>query len=254
MQVINSIKEWRRIRKGIIDKTIGLVPTMGNLHQGHASLVQHSTTENDLTVLTVFINPTQFNNVDDLVNYPKTLESDLVLARDLGSDYVLLPSYEEMYPDNYNFKVTDNSDLSSILEGIARPGHFTGMLTIVLKLLLNTKPTRAYFGEKDYQQLKLVREMSRAFLLDTEIISCPTIRNKDGLPLSSRNNRLSEVELKKAALFSNLLTVNIDSIEVKRKLESEGFIVEYIEEYDGRRFGAVKIGNVRLIDNIRISI
>ena len=254
MQVINSIKEWQQIKKTLNNITIGFVPTMGNLHHGHSSLMERSVSDNNLTILTIYINPTQFNHKEDLANYPKTLEKDQILAKNLGVDYLILPSYEEIYPDNYNFRVTENSEYSLMLEGASRTGHFTGVLTIVLKLLLITSPTRVYFGEKDYQQLHLVREMAKAFLLDTEIISCPTIRNEDGLPLSSRNNRLSEIELKKAALFPELLSSNLVSSAVKTELESVGFMVYYIEEYEGRRFGAVKLWNVRLIDNIRMNI
>ena len=251
MNIITEVKEWQQIRKTLNNKPIGLVPTMGNLHQGHASLIEQSVKNNEITILTIFINPMQFNNKEDLENYPKTLEKDCELAKELGVDYLLLPDRDDIYPDNYNFRVTENSDYSTMLEGEYRPGHFTGMLTIVLKLLLLTNPTRAYFGEKDYQQLQLVKAMAEAFLLETEIIPCPIIRNDSGLPLSSRNNRLTPKELEVASLFSKLLTANLSLTEIKNKLTETGFVVDYIEENNGRRLGAVKLGNIRLIDNVK---
>jgi pantoate--beta-alanine ligase len=254
MQLVKSIKEWRKVRQTFDKLPCGLVPTMGNLHHGHASLLERSKKENDITILTIFINPTQFNNQSDLQNYPKTFDDDLSLAEKLGVDYVLAPTYEELYPDDYNFRVTENSGYSQQQEGKFRPGHFCGMLTIVLKLLLLTRPTRAYFGEKDFQQLQLVTAMAKAFLLETEIIPCPTIRNSDGLPLSSRNGRLSPDELKRAASFSRLLAEDLPTNEIQSKLQALGFKVDYIEEHEDRRFGAVELGGIRLIDNIGLKI
>ena len=247
MKVISTVKEWKSIRP--LNKTIGLVATMGNLHLGHASLLNTSKLDNEITVLSIFINPTQFDNAEDLVNYPRTLEADLRLAENLKVDYVLTMNYEELYPDGFTYSVSSNSALTNCLEGAFRPKHFTGMLTVVLKLLLLTRPNRAYFGEKDYQQLMLVKAMAAAFLLDTKIVASPTIRNDDGLPLSSRNNRLSAEDLKVAALFSKLLSATLSTDEIKDRLVQAGFVIDYVEDYDGRRFGAVRLGNVRLIDN-----
>jgi pantoate--beta-alanine ligase len=252
MQVINKVKEWKNIKQSLSTKSIGFVPTMGNLHQGHASLIEKSVLENDITVLSIFVNPAQFNNKEDLANYPHTLEADITLASKLKVDYLLYFNEQELYPDGYNFRITENSSYSESMEGEFRPGHFTGMLTIVLKLLLLTNANKAYFGEKDYQQLTLVKNMAEAFLLDTEIIACLTIRNQDGLPLSSRNSRLSLENLAKAALFSRLLTSRYSENEVVQKLKDAGFEVDYIEHHETRRYGAVKLNGIRLIDNIEV--
>ncbi len=252
MQVINTVKEWKNIRQSIPAQSIGFVPTMGNLHKGHASLIEKSVLENDITVLSIFVNPAQFNNKEDLANYPQTLEADITLASKLRVDYLLHFNEQELYPDGYNFRITENSFYSQSMEGKFRPGHFTGMLTIVLKLLLLTKPDKSYFGEKDYQQLTLVKNMAEAFLLDTEIIACTTIRNEDGLPLSSRNSRLSLEDLAKAAFFSRLLSSKYAENEIARKLKDAGCEVDYIKHSGTRRYGAVKIGGVRLIDNIKV--
>ncbi|MFN7039211.1 MAG: pantoate--beta-alanine ligase [Alphaproteobacteria bacterium] len=249
MQIIESIEKWKNIRKSLSKYSIGFVPTMGNLHEGHMSLIGQSVKENNITILSIFVNPTQFNNKEDLLNYPKTLDNDIKYAQKAKVDYLILPKEEEIYTDNFAFKISNHSSYSAIMEGKFRPSHFTGMLTIVLKLLLLVKPNKAYFGEKDYQQFLLVKEMAKAFFLDTEIISCFTIRNQNGLPLSSRNNRLTEEELKKAALFSQLLKSELKDEEIIQKLEAENFTVDYIEEYQNRRYGAVSLNNVRLIDN-----
>ncbi len=252
MQIVKSVKEIKSIIKALNNYSVGLVPTMGNLHQGHTSLIKKSLEDNDKTILTIFVNPTQFNNKEDLYNYPITLVADQSLAEKLRVDVLFLPQYEEIYPDNFSFKVINNDYFSEIFEGKYRPNHFTGVLTVVLKLLLITRPNKAYFGEKDYQQLKLVQAMTKAFLIDTDIVPCKTIRNEDNLPLSSRNNRLSPYWLKKASLFSRLLNSGLSTHEIKNKLVQKGFKVEYIEEYNNRRLGAVKFENIRLIDNIEV--
>src|SRR3990167_7441466 len=190
-KIIQSLKDWQLVRKKISNNSdVGFVPTMGNLHAGHLSLLQRSKRENSITVLSIFVNPTQFDNVNDLKNYPCTLEQDISMAGKNNIDYVLVPTYGELYSDCYAYKV-NNINTNSQLEGISRPGHFDGVLTVVLKLLLIVKPIRAYFGEKDYQQLQLVKGLVKAFFLETEIVECATIRNEFGLPLSSRNNRLT---------------------------------------------------------------
>jgi pantoate--beta-alanine ligase len=249
MLLIESIDEIKNIRKNLTTKSIGLVPTMGNLHHGHQSLIARSVKDNDITILSIFINPSQFNNQNDLANYPKTLEQDLQLAKAEKVDYVFMPKVEDIYHDEFNFRVSEHSSLSQELEGQFRPGHFTGMLTIVLKLLLLAMPTKSYFGEKDYQQLQLVKSLVKAFFLDTEIIACPTIRRPDGLPLSSRNNRLSENQLKQSAIFSELLASDASDEEVTTQLKKMGFKVDYINSRDNRRLGAIWVENVRLIDN-----
>ena len=222
---------------------------MGNLHAGHLSLIKHCTQENDITVVSIFINPTQFNNTDDFENYPQTLEEDIKLAH--HADYILAPIYKEIYPDDFTFKVTE-SLISQKLEGKHRPEHFDGMLTIVLKLFCLIQPQRAYFGEKDYQQLLLVQKLTEAFFLNIEIVPCKTVRSETGLALSSRNNRLSPEEKLLAEKFPELLRSNHSLEEIKKNLKNLGFLVDYIEEMFGRRLGAVQLGNVRLIDNIKI--
>lgn len=251
MQVIKSVEQIKKLRAGL--GKVGFVATMGNLHEGHQSLIEKAASENDHTILSIYVNHAQFNDKKDFANYPRTIDADLALAEKLNVSYLLIPSFEEIYADGYAFRVTENTELSSVLEGEFRAGHFTGMLTVVMKLLLITRPTKSYFGEKDYQQFLLVKAMAAAFFLDTEIIALPTIRNKDGLPLSSRNSRLSSEQLKEAAYFSKLLSdQNISCIDAKHKLIEKGFIVEYLEERWGKRLGAVKFHGVRLIDNYPI--
>lgn len=251
--IINAIPQWQTLRNSVAlqNKTIGFVPTMGNLHHGHQSLLQRSVAENELTILSIFVNPTQFNNQIDLANYPRTLENDITLAEQVGVDVIFMPNYEELYADNYRYKVTE-LEFSKILCGAHRPGHFDGVLTVVLKLLLLVQARHAYFGEKDYQQLLLVKNMCEAFFISTKIIACPTIRADSGLALSSRNNLLLQAELTLAAEFSRLLKLPVSTAEISAKLAQCGFQVDYIEEHGGRRFGAVTLGKVRLIDNVAL--
>jgi pantoate--beta-alanine ligase len=165
------------------------------------------------------------------------------------TDFVLLPSAESLYPDDYRFRVKE-LDLSTRLEGAARPGHFEGVLTVVLKLLQIAAADRAYFGEKDWQQLTLVREMSRAFFLPTAIVACPTVREPDGLAYSSRNNRLSQADRRRAPMLYRALSSAASAQAAANDLRDSGFIVDYVEDRDGRRLGAVRLGAVRLIDNV----
>src|SRR3990167_1366893 len=200
MNTITEVKAWQQLRKTFANQTIGFVPTMGNLHAGHLSLCERSKRENDITVVSIFVNPHQFNEAQDFERYPRTIEQDQALLASHQIDYLLLPDAESMYADYYQIQVTE-SEISQELEGAFRPGHFTGMLTIVLKLLNLAQPTRAYFGEKDYQQLLLIKKMASALFLPVEIISCETIRAEDGLALSSRNSRLDTSQRKQAAQF-----------------------------------------------------
>jgi len=253
-KIFTSIKDWQAfLKKENLTHSLGFVPTMGNLHAGHQSLLERSVQENDHTLLSIFINPTQFDNHSDLENYPRTLEEDIDIARKTNVDFILIPTFSDLYPDNYTYKVQE-THLSHIMEGKSRPNHFDGMLTIVLKLLLIAKPIRAYFGEKDFQQLQLVQGLAKAFFLDTEIIACPTIRDENGFALSSRNSRLSSEQYRQALLFPKLLSGQTqDSLKtIPEILSGCGFQIDYIEEHCGRRFGAVKLGNVRLIDNFCI--
>lgn len=252
-KVIRSIKQFKKIRtSNLFDgKSVGFVPTMGALHDGHIALIKKSLLQNDITVVSIFVNPTQFNNVEDLKKYPDTFKQDLKLLNKFKVDYLLNPSYEDIYPDNYNYKVSENN-FSKILCGKFRPGHFDGVLTIVLKLFNILKANRAYFGEKDYQQLKLVEGMTKAFFIDTKIVAVSTVRNKDGLALSSRNLRLSEDERQKAKLFPQTLKSGLSINRIKNILKQNGFKVEYVEKLNNRIFGAVYLGKVRLIDNVKV--
>lgn len=251
MITVTDIVEWKRLRKSLGNKTLGFVPTMGNLHLGHESLLAKSIQENEITVLSIFVNPTQFNDQKDFQNYPKTLEDDLALAQSLGVNYVFLPNADMMYPDGYRYQVQE-ADLSQKLEGKFRPGHFTGMMTIVLKLLQLIRPTKGYFGEKDRQQLLLIQGFCEAFFLEVDIVPCPTIRNASGLALSSRNQHLSPTQLEQAARFPALLKQNSPLETIRNQLSESGFSVEYVEEEGQYRYGAIRLDSVRLIDNFSL--
>ncbi|MBL4647371.1 MAG: pantoate--beta-alanine ligase [Gammaproteobacteria bacterium] len=255
MNIITSLSQWRKQRQKFKSSTtIGFVPTMGSLHQGHKSLLKYSLQENDITVLSIFVNPTQFDNAQDYDNYPNHQEDDLQLAKNLGVDIVLLPNHSELYADNYTFKMTSSHWWTTLMEGTSRPGHFDGMLTIVLKLLLLVKPQKVYFGEKDYQQYQLVNELAKAYFLDCDIIACETIREKNGLPLSSRNARLSTDEKELAQCFANILFDHKKHpvSRIKQKLQQHAMQVDYVEKHHNRLFAAVKIGKTRLIDNFTL--
>lgn len=252
-EIIKKTSSFRRWRNSDLlkNKSVGLVPTMGALHAGHISLIKKSLKQNEITIVTIFVNPTQFNNKDDLRKYPSTLKQDLQILNDLKVDLLFLPSYNEIYPDNYSYRIVE-SNLSKLLCGKYRPGHFDGVLTVVMKLFNIIQPDRAYFGEKDYQQLKLIEEMTRAFFMNIKIVACPIIRTKEGLALSSRNFRLNKIEMKQAVKFPQILSSSLPNNLIKSRLEKEGFKVEYIETINNRRFGAVYLGKVRLIDNVKI--
>ena len=242
---------WReerlaQVRAGV---TLGFVPTMGALHEGHRSLVRRSRAENDRTLVSIFVNPTQFNDAHDLANYPRVLDEDLRVLREEGADCVLAPGEQAMYPDGYAYRVSER-DRTTTLEGAHRPGHFDGVLTVVLRLLQIASAERAYFGEKDWQQLTLVRGMVEAFFVPTAIVACETVREADGLALSSRNRRLSTADREKAPAFHRLLSRSPTAEGAAAALLAAGFVVDYVEDQDGRRLGAVHLGGVRLIDNV----
>lgn len=253
MTIIKSIEEWRavfnRLKKA--EKTVGLIPTMGALHSAHISLIERSVKENEITAVSIFVNPTQFNNPDDLTNYPATWEDDLAKLKAADVDYLLYPSYDDMYRDNYRYKVIEN-EYSGDLCGTARPGHFDGVLTVVMKLLNMTKATKAYFGEKDWQQFQLVRDMAETFFIDTEIVPCTLIREESGLAMSSRNKLLTKEERELAPLFNKTLTSGKSVEEMKAQLNTAGFKVDYLKIKEGRIFGAVFLGKARLIDNVKL--
>lgn len=257
-------------------KSVGLVPTMGALHEGHASLVQRSVAENDVTVVSVFVNPTQFNDKGDLERYPRTLDADCALLSNLGANYVFAPSVEEVYPEP-DTRVFDFAPLDKVMEGVYRPGHFNGVAQIVSKLFMYVEPDRAYFGEKDFQQLAIIREMVRQLGFKLQVVGCSIVREKDGLALSSRNTLLTPEQRTTALTISRTLFESLDYAkdhtlaETKQMVEqaiadTEGLELEYYEVVDGHTLqpvaswtdadyivGCITVycGKVRLIDNIR---
>jgi pantoate--beta-alanine ligase len=222
---------------------------MGALHEGHLSLVRRSRAENDRTLVSIFVNPTQFDDRSDLERYPRTLDEDLEVLRREGADFVLVPDEKVLYPDSYAYRVIE-TERSTVLEGAHRPGHFNGVLTVVMKLLQIAMADRAYFGEKDWQQLDLVTGMVEAFFVPTAIVGCPILRESDGLALSSRNRRLAHGDRERAPMFYRALSSAPTADAASRELRQAGFEVDYVEDRDGRRLGAVRLGDVRLIDNV----
>lgn len=250
MQVINTIVELQAFLQAerAKGKTIGLVPTMGALHEGHASLVRRSVSENDITVVSIFLNPTQFNDSKDLERYPRTLENDCAILEECGAQIAFAPSVKEIYPEpdtrHFSYPPTD-----SVMEGARRPGHFNGVCQIVSKLFMITDPDKAYFGEKDYQQIAVIRRMVEDLKFRVDIIPCPVIREADGLAMSSRNTLLSTEE---KAIAPNIyrileeskglgLTVK-DTQEwvVARINETNGLEVEYYSIVDGNTLADIE--------------
>lgn len=278
MEIVYTIKDLQvalsdlRVR----GKKVGLVPTMGALHAGHASLVKRCVAENDVAVVSVFVNPTQFNDKNDLIKYPRTLEADCRLLEDCGVAYVFAPSVEEMYPEP-DMRQFSYAPLDTVMEGAFRPGHFNGVCQIVSKLFDAVEPDRAYFGEKDFQQLTIIREMVRRMNYPLGIVGCPIVREADGLALSSRNARLSAEERKNAlkisqALFESRTFAASHTVAETQKFVEDaiavapGLRLEYFELVDGNTLqkitnwedtsyavGCITVfcGEVRLIDNIK---
>ncbi|WP_457635203.1 pantoate--beta-alanine ligase [Persephonella sp.] len=278
--LIRKIKDMKQITKRLKKegKTIGFVPTMGYLHEGHVSLIRCSKKDNDITVVSIFVNPIQFGKNEDLDRYPRDLERDVEICTEEGVDYVFYPSADEMYPEGFSTYV-EVEGITRRLCGAFRSGHFKGVTTVVAKLFNIVQPDRAYFGEKDYQQLKVIQKMVRDLNIDVEVIGCPLIREKDGLALSSRNKYLTPEERKSALSISRALfrakqmfesgekdpskLVN----EVKRIISSQPLVkeIQYIEVVDPEELTpkkklekgdvvavAVFVGNTRLIDNIKL--
>jgi pantoate--beta-alanine ligase len=248
-QVWHTVTDWLDRRRALDGRGIGFVPTMGALHRGHASLVERCRRENETVVASIFVNPSQFNDPKDLERYPRTLESDLALLESLGTDEVLVPNASELYPNGYCLRVEPVGD-TPVMEAASRPGHMQGVMTVVLKLLGLVRPDRAYFGEKDYQQLKAVTDMAREFFIPTDIVPCPTVREPSGLAESSRNRLLSPDGKEKAAWLFRALTTAANPTEARSMLQAQGFAVEYVEERWGRRLAAAYLEGVRLIDNV----
>lgn len=248
--IIKSVVEFERFRKNIHD-SVGLVTTMGALHQGHASLLKRSVKENDVTVLSIFVNPAQFDDPKDLEKYPRTFAEDYEIALQCGVDAIFHPDDKEIYFDDYRYRVTENS-FSKMLCGMSREGHFDGVLTVLMKLFNIIKPHKVYFGEKDLQQLRLVEDMTKAFFMPIEVCAEKTLREPSGLAMSSRNTRLSLEGRKKAALIYETMQKEKSALDVENKLRSAGFEIDYVEDINGGRFVAVFLEDVRLIDNMRL--
>ncbi len=247
LQTVDSYRSWRTENVGT--STLGFIPTMGGLHAGHLDLVKRALRENDCVAVSIFLNRTQFNKQEDFDKYPAVFEEDLRALEALGVHAIFAPSYEDMYPDDYRYKISE-SELSTELEGEHRPGHFDGVLTVVMKLLMVGDATRAYFGEKDWQQLELVKGLVDSFFLPVKIVSCPTVREESGLAMSSRNRRLSPEGLQQAAVFNQILNTAEDEASAMASLSAAGFETEYVADRGDRRLGAVVLEGVRLIDNV----
>ncbi|EID86055.1 pantoate--beta-alanine ligase [Treponema sp. JC4] len=251
MKIIKTVEEFKEIRKTFGDKSVGFVPTMGGLHKGHLSLMKRAIAENDISVASVYLNPTQFNDKKDLETYPANFADDCALLEKAGVDYLFAPTYPVMYPDDYAYMLTEKR-FSKELCGAKRPGHFDGVLTVVMKFFNIVRPTRAYFGEKDFQQYKLLDGMVKAFFMDIELIPCPIVREDNGLAISSRNRKLSPAGLALAPKFHEILAGGGSEEEIAAKLEAAGFKVDYVTKKDDRLYAAVFLEEVRLIDNVAI--
>jgi pantoate--beta-alanine ligase len=250
-RVVHTVVEWHQLRAEYrtSGRTVGFVPTMGALHAGHASLFQAARRDCAVVLASVFVNPTQFDEKHDFELYPRMLDQDCALMDQAGVDVVFAPSVAEMYPNGTRYAVTENQ-FSRELCGAHRPGHFDGVLTVVLKLLQIADAERAYFGEKDFQQLQLIRGLCTAFFLPTVIVPCPTVREADGLAMSSRNARLSLAERVLAPTFHRVLASASTAPAAHAELAAAGFAVDYVEDRENRRYGAVRLGPTRLIDNV----
>jgi pantoate--beta-alanine ligase len=273
---IGPLQEFLETRN-LDHHTIGFVPTMGALHEGHLSLIRQSKKENDLTVCSIFVNPIQFNDPKDLEHYPRNLDEDLALLKKEKCDVVFFPSADEIYPETPKEKF-DFGELEKVMEGMFRPGHFNGVATVVKRLFEIVKPTRAYFGLKDFQQVVIIHTMTQKYNLPVEIVPCRIVREKNGLAMSSRNQLLSPQEKKQAEiLFSTLkntkaksgfATIQEIKNEVKKRFEKTPNVrLEYFEIVDMYSLKSLKtwsdsknviaciaayVGKVRLIDNMII--
>lgn len=214
------------------NKTVGLVPTMGALHEGHASLVKKCVKDNDVTVVSVFVNPTQFNDKNDLKTYPRTLEADCSLLESVGADYVLAPSVEEMYPtpDRRSFEFPP---VTTVMEGAHRPGHFNGVCQVVSRLFYIVRPDRAYFGEKDWQQIAVIKALVRYLSLNVEIVECPIVREQDGLAKSSRNSLLAPDERNIAPEIYKWLKESVEYAKTHSLKDTHDWVVNGINATEG---------------------
>ena len=248
MIVISKVKDLQKTLGDLRaeGKTIGLVPTMGALHAGHASLVKRSVKENDATVVSVFVNPTQFNDKNDLKNYPRTLDADCKLLESLGADFVFAPTVEEIYPET-DTRSFSYPPIDTVMEGARRPGHFNGVCQIVSKLFYFTEPTRAYFGEKDFQQIAVIRAMVKDLNLPLELRPCPIVREDSGLALSSRNTLLSAEEKTLAVNISKTLFESVDFAKSHTVKETHDFVVNKINSFNG-----LEVEYYQIVDGITL--
>ncbi|HET9843447.1 MAG TPA: pantoate--beta-alanine ligase [Gammaproteobacteria bacterium] len=252
MLIVESVEALQEYREKIGSKTVGFVPTMGNFHLGHLSLMEKARKHHDVVIVSIFVNPTQFDDSGDFLHYPRTLEQDIQHATSKNVDMVFCPTFEALYPDAFTVHV-EESLISTTLEGKMRPGHFKGVLTIVLKLLNLIKPHVLYLGEKDYQQYRVIKKMIDAFFLNTKISLEATVRAHDGLALSSRNSKLTSAQRQIAPHFFQILSSIQDKEKAKHALTQQGFRVDYLEDYHEKRLAAVRLGDIRLLDNIDLS-
>ena len=281
MRLIKNIAELEQYISALKaeNKKIGFVPTMGALHEGHLQLVRRAVAENEVAIVSVFVNPTQFNDKNDLAKYPRTLEADAALLESVGCTAVFAPSAEDFYTEeemNTTFQF-DFAGLDEVMEGKFRPGHFNGVVQVVSKLFRLVKPNRAYFGEKDFQQLAIIRHMVRTMNFDVEIIGCPIVREESGLARSSRNTLLTDEQrvlaanihavLKESTSFYSMTTVKeLNDATIAAINRHDGLEVEYYDIVDGDTLQSIEkwedadyvvgcitvyCGSVRLIDNIR---
>jgi len=243
MVVVKNIDEMKKICRELRkEKTIGFVPTMGYLHEGHLSLVRHSKKENDITVVSIFVNPTQFGPNEDYNSYPRNLNRDASLLEKEDVDYVFIPEIEQMYPKDYSTYINEEK-LSRHLCGRSRPGHFRGVCTVVTKLFNIVKPNRAYFGQKDAQQFRVIRRMVRDLNMDVEVIECPIVREPDGLAMSSRNIYLSTEERNQALALNRSLKIaeNLYRSGEKNTERMKEKIVQYLSSFDKIKIDYVEI-------------
>ncbi len=277
MRSFSTVSELREALLPLRDKTIGFVPTMGALHQGHISLVERARTECDTVVVSVFVNPTQFNDKNDLKHYPRTPEADAAMLEAAGVDFVLFPSVEEIYPEP-DTRVFDFGQIDKVMEGATRPGHFNGVAQVVSRLFNIVEPTKAYFGEKDFQQIAVVRAMVAQLGINVEIVDCPIIRDTDGLARSSRNTLLTPEHRAAAPHIYEVLSAAVEKVSELTPETLTAWVTEhvnqnpllkviYFQAVDALTIQsvqswdeceriqgciAVQAGEIRLIDNIKL--
>jgi len=277
MQVATTVEGMRRLRSQAVGRSVGFVPTMGYLHEGHLSLVRRARAENDVVIVSIFVNPTQFGPTEDFEKYPRDPQRDLTMLQQERADIVFMPSAVEMYPEGFSAYV-DVGGVTEVLEGAHRPGHFRGVATVVLNLLNIVQPTRAYFGQKDAQQLVVIRKMVNDLNLNVEVVPCATVRETGGLAMSSRNVFLSPDERRAALILfralslserlwrtgerdANKLRDRLKGLVAREPLASVDYIsvahpetLQELESMDGPTLVslAIRIGETRLIDNLTV--